>query len=167
MMCAYTHWRPLSILPPLPLLHDITDNETPPTPVGLTKSHTLHLHEVKRRSVSQSTIHHITRVLHHQQWMCQPWAMPCTYQLVVLSPDLPSTLQEEREYGEYCTTFLYLQNFSCTIWLADLAIIPAVLGFLSTNHLSLPHHTFQFTEAQQDTSKGLAISGIHTNTACP
>ena len=103
-MCAYTHWRPLSILPPLPLLHDITDNETPPTPVGPTKSHTLRLHEVKRRSVSQSTIHYITRVLCHQQWMCQPWATSCTYQLVVLSPDLLSTVQEERESGEYCTT---------------------------------------------------------------
>ena len=110
-MCAYTHWRPLSILPPLPLLHDIADSETPPTPVGLTKSHTLHLHEVKRRSV---------RVTHYIPYyksvassaMCQPWATPCTYQPVVLSPDLPSTVQEERGSGEYCTTFLYLRRIS-------------------------------------------------------
>ena len=51
MTCAYTHWQPVSTLPPLPLLHDTVDNETPLTPVGLTKSHILHLHEVDRRSV--------------------------------------------------------------------------------------------------------------------
>ena len=59
MMCAYTHWRPLSTLPPLPLLHDITDSETPLTPVGLTKSHTLRLHEFKRRSVRVNPLYTI------------------------------------------------------------------------------------------------------------
>ena len=42
--------------------------------------------------------------------------------------------------------------------MADLASIPPVLGFLTTNHITLLMHTFidltlQFTEAQQDTSK--------------
>ena len=51
MMCAYSHWQPLSTLTPLPPLHDTADNETPPTPVGLTNSHTLHLHKVNRGSM--------------------------------------------------------------------------------------------------------------------
>ena len=52
---------------------------------------------------------------------------------LVLYPVHPSMLQEEKKSGEYSTTFLYLrQNLVGTIWLADLAIIPPVLGFLTT-----------------------------------
>ena len=58
----------------------------------------------------------------------------------------PSTLQEDGGSGEYSTTFLYLRrNFAefrwvnfrgRTIWLADVAIISPVLGFLIANHLT-------------------------------
>ena len=56
MMCAYIHWQPLSTLPPLPPLHDTVDNDTPPTLVDLTRSHTLHLQEINESRSLQYTV---------------------------------------------------------------------------------------------------------------
>ena len=63
---------------------------------------------------------------------------------ISLEPNPPSTLQEERGSGEYSTTFLHFcWNFSGTIWLADVAIISPVLGWLPYHKpLSFSHHTF-------------------------
>jgi len=80
---------------------------------------------------------------------------------LVSSPDPPSTLQEERVVWWIQYNILVPpRNFGSTIWLADVAIISPVLGFLTSNHLALlitpfrpTLHTLQFTEAQEETSK--------------
>ena len=48
-------------------------------------------------------------------------------------------------------------NFNSTIWLADVAIISPVLGFLTTNPLSFTHHTF--TDLYKN--KGCTVTAQH------
>ena len=60
--------------------------------------------------------------------------------------------------------FVGPQNFGGTIWLADVAIIPPVLDFLTANHIALLITPLETSLAHPPRDfKGLAFSRIHSN----